>query len=316
MKSISIIVPVYNVEKYLDACMHSVINQTVKPLEVILVDDGSTDSSSIICDKYSKEYDNIHVIHQKNGGLSEARNTGLVAAKGEYIIFLDSDDTIIPETCNAFLSAIGDREVDIAIGNLAVIREDSRTVKMHTLSDSERILSGEEFLKTELKHNTMYAPVVQGVYSRQFLLDNQLFFVSGLLHEDEIFTPTAIAVAKQLLPTDIVFYNHMIRPNSITTQKDKTPNAKSIIKICDYLEKLVDTAVEDVELKRMILDHAVDLYYKVYIDADLLSKKEYRMSKDYLKRNAYSVKNRVRNLIYFSSERAFTFFERKRRKMQ
>lgn len=316
MKSISIIVPVYNVEKYLDACMHSVINQTVKPLEVILVDDGSTDSSSIICDKYSKEYDNIHVIHQKNGGLSEARNTGLVAAKGEYIIFLDSDDTIIPETCNAFLSAIGDREVDIAIGNLAVIREDSRTVKMHTLSDSERILSGEEFLKTELKHNTMYAPVTQGVYSRQFLLDNQLFFVSGLLHEDEIFTPTALAAAKLVLPTDIVFYNHMIRPNSITTHKDKTPNAESIITICDYLENLVGTAVEDVELKRMILDHAVDLYYKVYIDADLLSKKECRISKDFLKRNAYSAKNRARNLLYFSSERAFTFFERKRRKMR
>ena len=91
---ISVIVPVYNVEEYLKKCVDSIINQTYKNLEIILVDDGSTDNSSLICDTYAEKYEQIKVIHKKNGGLSDARNVGIDLAKGEYLTFIDSDDWI------------------------------------------------------------------------------------------------------------------------------------------------------------------------------------------------------------------------------
>ena len=91
---VSIIVPVYNVEKYLKKCVDSIINQTYKKIEIILIDDGSTDNSSIICDYYSKIDSRINVVHKKNGGLSDARNRGLDIANGEYICFIDSDDYV------------------------------------------------------------------------------------------------------------------------------------------------------------------------------------------------------------------------------
>ena len=89
---VSVIIPVYNVEKYLEECIDSVLNQTCQNIEIILVDDGSTDSSGQICDKYAENNKHICVIHQKNGGLSDARNAGFLRAGGEYVYFLDSDD--------------------------------------------------------------------------------------------------------------------------------------------------------------------------------------------------------------------------------
>ena len=96
-KLISVIVPIYNVEKYLTKCIESIINQTYKNLEIILVDDGSPDKSPIICDEYAKKDNRIKVIHKKNGGLSDARNYGMSLATGEYISFIDSDDYIDEE---------------------------------------------------------------------------------------------------------------------------------------------------------------------------------------------------------------------------
>ena len=97
MSAISVIIPVYNVEKYLNACIESVLSQSFNDYEIILVDDGSTDNSGALCDEFAAKYDSISVIHQENKGLGGARNTGIDAAKGSYILFLDSDDTIDPD---------------------------------------------------------------------------------------------------------------------------------------------------------------------------------------------------------------------------
>ena len=97
MPLVSIIVPVYNVEKYLKRCVDSILAQTFIDYELILVDDGSSDSSDIICDEYAAKFDKIYVIHQKNGGLSAARNAGMSIARGEYFLFCDSDDYVSPQ---------------------------------------------------------------------------------------------------------------------------------------------------------------------------------------------------------------------------
>ena len=117
MEKISVIIPVYNVEKFIEQSIKSVLNQTYKNLEIILVDDGSTDSSGSICDEYSKKDKRIKVIHQDNKGLSGARNSGLDIATGKYIMFLDSDDYFENNSCEILYSEIEKKQADYVIGN-------------------------------------------------------------------------------------------------------------------------------------------------------------------------------------------------------
>ena len=113
---ISVVVPIYNVEHYLERCLDSIISQTYTNLEIILVDDGSTDRSGAIADAYAAKDSRVKVIHQKNGGLSIARNTGIEACRGEYLLFIDSDDYIAPNMCECLLSHLTEADADIAIG--------------------------------------------------------------------------------------------------------------------------------------------------------------------------------------------------------
>ena len=115
---LSIIVPVYNAEEYLDRCLNSIMNQEYSSCEVILVDDGSTDSSPMICDRYSATDPRFRTIHKPNGGVSSARNAGLCLAKGEYIMFLDSDDVLLPAALEDMMESLSGE--DIVIGGYAV----------------------------------------------------------------------------------------------------------------------------------------------------------------------------------------------------
>ncbi len=124
MDKITVIIPVYNVEKYLKVAIDATINQTYKNLEIILVDDGSTDSSGKICDEYSKIDNRIKVIHQENKGLSGARNTGLDNATGKYIMFSDSDDTFEIDACEKLYNSIEETNADYVVGNYINMDED------------------------------------------------------------------------------------------------------------------------------------------------------------------------------------------------
>ncbi len=311
--SIAIIVPVYNVEQYLKLCLQSIIEQTKCPNEVILIDDGSTDKSGIICDEYAARYDYIKVIHQENKGLSSARNTGINCCDSHYFILLDSDDIIEKNTIEKFSKVSNNKEADIVVGNILSFWPNRTVKKIHTNQDSSIILDGKEYLKIELKNKTMYYEAVQSMYSRDFIINNNLLFMPGLIHEDQLFSISVLLSAKKVLPTDIVFYRHMIRENSISTQKDKTPNAKSIIKICYLIEKLVREG-QDLELNNMIMEHCVDLYYKVYIDAELINKPNIRIEKSFLTKNSKTIKNKIRTFLYRFNEKLFDKFERMRKK--
>ena len=110
---ISIIIPVYNVEQYLEQCLDSILRQTYKNYEIILVDDGSSDNSGVICDKFAFKYSFIHVIHKTNGGLSSARNAGLDVATGSYVLFVDSDDYIGENAISQIISTVGQHDIDV-----------------------------------------------------------------------------------------------------------------------------------------------------------------------------------------------------------
>jgi glycosyltransferase involved in cell wall biosynthesis len=301
---ISVVVPVYNVEQCIERCIQSIVNQDYHNIEILLIDDGSTDSSPQICDNYAREYDNITVFHKKvNEGLSEARNTGIKAATGDYILFVDSDDSIDENTCQRFIDALNEREADLVVGNLRVVRGTDISPRHHKNSNCGSIVSGEEYLVNELEAKTMYMAVWLCLYATKFLRDNNLYFKYGILHEDEEFTPRVFLAAKRVIPTDIEFYNHIIREGSITTQKNLTSNAKSICLICNELKPYFD-AVQNEKLKFLLKEHLVDISFKIFFDAKLYKKEnKYLIDVAFLKRNAKSRKNRIRLILLLISKR-------------
>ena len=130
---ISIIIPVYNVEQYLDKCLQSVIHQTYQDIEIILVDDGSSDNSGILCDKWQEKDSRIKVIHKSNGGVSNARNVAIEQANGEYLMFIDSDDIVSDDLCKVLFEMLKNNNADISICNATHIFDDRFDSSIGTL---------------------------------------------------------------------------------------------------------------------------------------------------------------------------------------
>lgn len=215
-EKISIIVPVYNVEQYLKRCVHSLISQTYGNLEIILVDDGSTDRCPQLCDEFSKQDERIIVIHKKNGGLSDARNCGLKIATGEYILYVDSDDFLELDACDHLVSAIT-TGVDFVVGVIKEIKGEKISYQKHT-----NLISGKEYLAREyiiksIENNEWYAPAVLNLYRRNFLLDNNLLYRVGYYFEDIEMLPRLCLAANKIVYVDYPFYNYVIRNDSIMT---------------------------------------------------------------------------------------------------
>ena len=141
---ISVIVPVYNVAEYLSRCLNSICNQTYKNLEIILVDDGSTDNSLKICNQYAAKDKRITVIHQENGGLSAARNTGMDHMHGEFFTFIDSDDWVTPDYCQVLLDLINQTNADVSAGNFTYAYEDGSQQLFQAPNENKIIFTGED----------------------------------------------------------------------------------------------------------------------------------------------------------------------------
>lgn len=144
---ITIVVPIYNVERFLRPCIESILGQTYKNLEIILVDDGSTDSCGKICDKYEKIDSRILVIHQENKGLSEARNAGIDAATGEYIAFIDSDDYVRGNYTETLLHALVENDAEIAVCSFQYVDEEGKYIRNSSrLKEKRKLIPESNFL--------------------------------------------------------------------------------------------------------------------------------------------------------------------------
>lgn len=294
---ISIVVPVYKVEQLLDKCVRSLLEQTYSNIEILLVDDGSPDRCPEMCEDYAKMDSRIRVIHKQNGGLSDARNIGIQNAKGLYILFVDSDDSITLDACEQFSVILTSQaNVDIVVGNAKVIQNETISEIRHSTVFLYPI-TGEEYLKAELRANTMHAPAWLNLYRREFLLDNGLWFKVGLLHEDIQFMPRVFLKAKSVIGTDIFFYLYYIREGSITNFKDLTENAFHIINTCFELEQIIKD-IKDKYLRKLLEDFLVSKYFHA-INIGKLFDKRYRkyISKRFLVRNTSSLKNWIRVIL-------------------
>lgn len=215
MSKVSLIIPVYNVETYLERCIESVLNQTYKDLEIILVNDGSTDTSGAMCDNFSQQDKRIKVIHQLNAGLSEARNTGLKHITGEFVMFVDSDDWLEKDAVSFLLEQLQRNNADMVVGGVSRTSE----VKQYSQSNIEvALMNQEEYAKKYFKIGSQSIEyyVWNKLYRKEIVED--ILYPSGFFAEDVPTTFQYILKSEKIVVTNKIIYNYFINPNSLTSR--------------------------------------------------------------------------------------------------
>ena len=213
---ISVIVPVYQVEEYLDRCVQSIVNQTYKNLEIILVDDGSPDNCGVMCDAWAEKDSRIKVIHKKNGGLSDARNAGMAVATGSFLGFVDSDDYIAPEMYELLHNRIVADGSDIAACGVEMVWEDGTENRMLT-QQGNRILDTRAAMEAVIEESGLKQPVWYKLYKTELVKD--ILFPVGKYHEDVFWTWQAVAGAEKVSIFDTPCYFYLQRSSSIMGEK-------------------------------------------------------------------------------------------------
>ena len=274
---LSVVIPFFNVEEYLSACLDSLMKtEGISDTEILLVDDGSTDGSVQIADKYSAEYDIIRVMHKENKGPSAARNLGLMESSGEYVFFCDSDDEVVPELFAGITQLtktstddiiLWDSELRYETRNLLVPK--NRDFFAHGgLEKTERTYTGKEILETMLRESGNFvATIWLGAYRRDFLIDNDLFFEEGLIHEDELLLPKIFINAESVHYIPEKIYSYRIRSGSIMipVSGDRKESAKALMYIYPALYTYYDEALEEGVFKKLIEGNLTKRYlYMIY----------------------------------------------------
>ena len=218
---VSVIIPVYNVEQYLDECVQSVLCQTYRNLEIILVDDGSTDRSGVICDEYAQKDDRVRVIHKKNGGASSARNVGLDNAKGDYIYFLDSDDWLDYSALEKMLNPLLNSKADFSFCEAYAVDEKSGEVskKNYAYHRDYGIDNSKTCFVEMLQNKEFHVAVWMILYRSAFLMKHAIRFYEGIMYEDCIFTFQVYRKADSIAHVHEYLYHRRYRKNSVMTSK-------------------------------------------------------------------------------------------------
>ncbi len=225
MIKVSVIVPIYNVEKYLDKCLMSLVNQTLDEIEIIAINDGSTDSSGEILDRYQKKYSKIRAYHQNNLGISATRNRGIELSQGEYLAFIDSDDSVSLDFCEVMAEAIEEQQSDVVACDFYEVNEETK--KEMQISHFEPCTV---FEKPNLLFDVNTSPWNK-LYRKAFLLEHGIKFPVNLKYEDAVFWQGILAENAKIGKVDIPMVYYMVRSGSETTVVKNT-----VFDIFDVLE--------------------------------------------------------------------------------
>lgn len=234
---VSIIVPVYNVETYVGKCLESLMAQTYKNIEILVIDDGSTDNSGIICDRYMKKNEKIRVIHQSNAGLSAARNIGLDYCRGDFIMFVDSDDFVHPEMCEILIDNIERYDGDICLAKFQRIGE-GKAVKEYYIDEqySVEVFSKKQIFEKLLDANFgVYVATAWGKLYRRKLFTNLRYEV-GRLHEDEFIIHKILDKVDKAVCLDVKLYYYLQRSDSIMGRKFNVKRLDALDALEDRIE--------------------------------------------------------------------------------
>lgn len=236
MKKITVIIPVYNVERYLSQCLNSVIKQTYTNFEIIAINDGSTDGSLNILNQYKMKYRNIYIINQENQGQSIARNKGIERATGDYIYFLDADDYIATNTFQILIETFEEYNVDLIKFSAEIvidgidIQVNKNRYNFDQYFNENKIYRKDEFLDLNIK--SFSASPVLYIVKREILQSNKIRYKAGIIHEDDLFTSEVLLNTNKAVYISENFYKRRLRKNSVMTEEDIFHRKKSFKSKC------------------------------------------------------------------------------------
>lgn len=260
MELISIIVPVYNVQAYLERCLDSILGQSYTNIEILTVDDGSTDESGRICDEYEKKDARIHVIHKKNGGLSDARNAGMEAAHGSYLMFVDSDDVVDRRIVEKLYRMVCRHRADVGICDPVHCSPGEQASFVYT--EKEMLFSPEEAIAEMLYQKSFLMAAWGKLYSAKLL--KQIQFPVGMLFEDSAVMYRIFDRAKRIVHSPSRLYGYLHRENSITTGKFSKRDL-DILTICGEMERYF--AGRSAELRAAVTSYHMSAAFRIYLNA-------------------------------------------------
>ncbi len=262
MPEISVIVPVYNVEKFINRCVDSILAQSFTDFELWLVDDGSPDNCGMICDEYAQMDERVKVIHKKNGGLSDARNAALDVMQGEYVFFVDSDDWIAVDTLETMHSALMRTGAEVATGNMISVHENGMEKVLYSPTQVETVLKGEEVLSTLLRPNAC-----NRLYKAEIF--HNLRYPVGRLYEDVFVYHKILSKIDSMVLTGKNSYYYFVRRGSIM-------NSTYNIKFTDIVDAVYDRAkwLESIGQKRLANETRLFIYSQVAVAYAHLNKKD------------------------------------------
>lgn len=292
----SIIIPVYNVEEYLDRCLKSILNQTYSNYEVIIVNDGSPDNSDNIIKSYEKEDKRFKGYKKVNGGLSDARNYGLKYATGDYLIFIDADDYIE----NNYLEKVNDvleknKDIDVLKFKIKLVDEGENLIRMENGLNKEGVTSFDELVKLEFLE-----PAWSYVYKLSFWKENNFTYLKGMIHEDFGLTPEILMKANKIYYLNSYLYNYVQRNGSIMSSNNKEKLHKKAYDMLYQYDRLIKINYnKDTKVYKSFLANAL------ISKTNTLDKEEQKKYKEELRKRKVidnlidnTLKRKIKKIIY------------------
>jgi len=269
---VSVIIPVYNTEQYLEAAISSIQNQTLKDIEILVINDGSTDSSGTIAEHLAESDSRIKCYVQENKGLSLTRNFGIEQACGDYIYFMDSDDLLEEDALEKCYELCVSKDLDLVVFDALIFSDDGESTDWGLNYDRrdeivEGIYGGKEILKILLSKDLFKAPAWLYFIRHSFLMKIELRFYPSIIHEDELFTPILYMEADKVGYIAAHFFHRRMRLNSIMTRKFSSKNVEGYIIVVEQLRlysKGKDSATDN--LVRVLIETIVNsLSYRAHV---------------------------------------------------
>lgn len=319
MPIISIIVPIYNVEKYLKRCIDSILNQTFKEFELILINDGSTDNCGKICDTYKSKDKRIRVIHQKNAGLSSARNVGLYLAKGKYIAFVDSDDYINKNMYEILYSNLIKTDSDISICNFEYIYDNISCRINQSIDNCEYFtFNNIEALNKLYSENNISIVVAWNKLYKKGLFEN-LRYTEGRIHEDEFIIHELLYKSKRIVYTNVKLYYYLKRQGSITQCDFNLKKLDAVYAFKERVEFFREKKLIELQFKaqQTYIYSFFSNYYKAKIKLDNCNEELIKLKNDYNRnlifvlRNPYFIwKQKVLFILFFINPKFYEIYHK------
>ena len=292
---VSVIIPVYNVEQYLKQCIDSVLAQTYQNIEIIMVDDGSTDSSGQICDEYSNQHNRIKTLHKQNGGASSARNFGLKYAQGNYVYFLDSDDYLIDNSIEKMAFCAANNQADLVFIEAKSIDESGNEIKSNYNYHMQYApQSPYEAMQMMMDFKEFHVGTPFFFIKRKLFIENNLTFTEGIMYEDMIMSYQLFSLAQRCAHVHEPIYIRRYRPNSVMTSAKTEKNYISAATVYREVSAFMKTLPDDKQSPKHVIRCAynvLNIYRQMPTDVQKKYKEDYKdIIQDIVNKDAFGDK--------------------------